>query len=105
MPFLGKNAGSHVSGSVKWLGKQISNGSSYLGKAHRLIGSAHDRYSDVKNNIVRHVNAYNPNLGGLLKAGAGLLEKRVGDFVQPFTSQLNPLMRLGQGIGSSLQGA
>lgn len=103
MPFLGKNVGSHIAGMSKFLGKNLSRGSSYLGKIDRMIGSVKDRYANVKNNVVSHITNYNKGLGDSVNTALDYAGGKLNDFVNPYTSQLKPLMKLGQGIGNSLQ--
>jgi hypothetical protein len=103
MGFLGKNVGSHVAGMSKYLGKNLYRGSSYLGKVDRYIGSIKDRYANLKNNVVSHITNYNKGLGSAANTAIDYAGGKLAEYTNPFTSQLKPLMKLGQGIGNSLQ--
>ena len=92
MGWLGKSIGSAVSGANLWLGKAIGNGSDFLHKSKRVIGSVMDRYAKNKKNILGAIDNFDPSLGNLARKGVNFVEGEIGNTVmggaRPFVNLL-----------------
>lgn len=88
MGWLQKNVGSHVSGAAKFLGKNISNGSSWFHKMNKVIGSVKDKYASAKNSLIQGISNYNPEMGKLASSGINLLENQVQSTAQPYIDKV-----------------
>lgn len=103
MSWLGKQVGNRVSGTSKWLGKTIKNGTDWLHKANRVIGSVKDRYSMTKKGIIEGAERYSPILGNIAKEGIKFLEGEAQAFIDPVVKQAQPILSLGSGLSRALQ--
>jgi hypothetical protein len=95
MGWLGKSVGSHIAGAAKYLGKNISNGSSWIGKTNRIIGSVRDRYANAKKSLLTNISNYNPEIGKLAKSGIGILENEVSNQLQPYIDRAKNIAGMG----------
>lgn len=91
MGWLGKTVGSAVSGANSWLGKTISNGSDFLHKSKRVIGSVLDRYAKTKKNVLGAIDSFDPSLGNIARKGVQFVEDEIGNTVMGASK---PFMKL-----------
>jgi hypothetical protein len=91
MGWLQKSVGDKIAGASKYLGKTLNNGSSWIHKANRIIGSVQDRYSNAKKNILSGISNYNPELGKLANKGVSVLESEIKNQLQPYLDRAKNL--------------
>jgi hypothetical protein len=96
--WLGKSPGEHVAGASKWLGKQISAGTRFVGRLHQHVGDIKDRYQLMKKQGLDYLtNAYSPALADLAKQGIGYLEGEASSATQAAA----PMLALGSAVGNA----
>ena len=96
--WLGKSSGEHVASASKWLGKQISAGTRFMGRVHQHVGDIKDKYQVIKKQGLDYLtNKYSPALAGLAKQGIEYLEGEASSATQAAA----PMLALGSAVGNA----